>query len=145
MMPVLILLAILAVTGVIAYLLERRQRRAGETPVNEDGEENKENKPASNCNTEDCAIGSICPSQEILRNHSDRIEYYDDEELDRFAGRGAADYSDDETEQWRDILYTLKPDDRMGWAHSLQQRGITMPAVIRDEFIMLAQSTATAK
>jgi hypothetical protein len=66
------------------------------------------------------------------------ITYYDDEELDAFAGREAGDYSPEEEEQWRDVLYTLQPADLLGWGQSIKHRGLAMPAAIHEEFLQLA-------
>ena len=135
MEPALILLAILTVTGLVAYLLEhygpwkkQPQQAAAEG----------EDMPAaeSSCN-DDCGLGEVCPATEVLRCESQPVVYYDDEELDAFRGRDADGYNDAEIEQWRDILYTLRPDDLLGWGQSVKRRGITMPAPIRDEFLML--------
>ena len=63
--------------------------------------------------------------------------YYDDEELDRFAGRGADDYSDDETEEFRDVLLTLRPSDAPGWSVSLEKRRIVLPADLIPELELL--------
>lgn len=65
------------------------------------------------------------------------ITYYDDEELDSYRDRKAADYSPDDIDRFRDVLYTLLPSDLMGWQRSLKRRGIAMPDPIHDEFIML--------
>ena len=78
-----------------------------------------------------------CEKDSLLATVSDKIEYYDDEELDRFAGRDAAGYTDSETEEFRDVLLTLLPDDIAGWGRSLQLRGIELPAPVRDELFMI--------
>ena len=64
--------------------------------------------------------------------------YYDDEELDGFAGRDADGYTAEEEEQWRDVLYTLQPGDLLGWGQSIKHRGLVMPASIQAEFLQLA-------
>ena len=48
------------------------------------------------------------------------------------------DYTPDEQEQWRDVLYTLMPADLLGWGQSIKHRGLVMPAAIREEFMQLA-------
>ena len=68
---------------------------------------------------------------------SDHIEYYDDEELDQYAGRSEDDYTDAEIDRFRDVLLTLLPDDIAGWARSVQLRGITLPAAVRDELLLI--------
>ena len=134
MAPVLILLGILAVTGLVAYLLEHfgpwKKAKTQATP------ETADNAAEDNCH-DDCGLGEVCPASEVLRCESQPVVYYDDQELDAFRGRGSDEYSDDEIEQWRDILYTLRPDDILGWGQSVKRRGIIMPAPIHDEFLML--------
>jgi len=51
------------------------------------------------------------------------------------------DYTATELEQWRDVLYTLQPADRLGWERSIKRRGIVMPQPIRDELLMLLQES----
>ena len=71
------------------------------------------------------------------------ITYYDDQELDAFAGRDENGYTADEEEQWRDVLYTLMPADLLGWGQSIKHRGLVMPAAIRQEFLQLAAERHT--
>lgn len=95
--------------------------------------------PAQGCADEACGIRSICPSEQILVSQCKReVIYYDDEELDSFAGRDADGYTAEEEEQWRDVLYTLQPGDLLGWGQSIKHRGLVMPASIQAEFLQLA-------
>lgn len=95
--------------------------------------------PAQGCADEACGIRSICPSEQILVSQCKReVIYYDDEELDSFAGREADGYTAEEEEQWRDVLYTLQPGDLLGWGQSIKHRGLVMPASIQAEFLQLA-------
>ena len=86
-----------------------------------------------------------CEKDSLLASVSKKVEYYDDEELDRFAGRAADAYDDDETEEFRDVLLTLRPEDIAGWARSIQLRGITLPESVRDELIMIVAEARAAK
>lgn len=61
------------------------------------------------------------------------IEYYNDEELDAFAGRPADAYSEREVEQFSEVLYTMKPEEVKGWTRSLTLRGINIPNQLKDE------------
>ncbi|MDE6803128.1 MAG: hypothetical protein K2J29_00645 [Muribaculaceae bacterium] len=63
--------------------------------------------------------------------------YYDDHELDRFRGREPESYTEAETEEFRDILMSLLPDDVAGWSRSLQVRSIVLPSDVRDEVLMI--------
>ena len=73
----------------------------------------------------------------MLKHLNDPVTYYEDEELDAFKDRDAASYSDEELEQWRDVLYTLKHDELLGWERSIKKRGIQIPDVIKDELLSL--------
>lgn len=84
-----------------------------------------------------CGMHITCERDSLLAAVSEKIEYYDDEELDRFIGLGENEYSDTEIEEFRDILLTMRPDDIAGWARSLQLRGITLPSPVRDELLMI--------
>ena len=65
------------------------------------------------------------------------IEYYEDEELDRFKGRSGEDYDDAEIEEFADVLTTLKTEEVAGWVRSLQLRGINLPIELKDDVILL--------
>ncbi len=78
-----------------------------------------------------------CERDSLLAAASRQIEYYDDEELDRFAGRAPEAYSAAESDEFRDILLSMRPDEIAGWARSLQLRGIALPPDVRDELIMI--------
>ena len=67
------------------------------------------------------------------------IEYFDDEELDEYKGRLSSEYSDDEADEFADVLETLRPEDVKPWNRSLILRGINMPDQIKDEYIALAE------
>ena len=63
------------------------------------------------------------------------IEYYDDEDLDRFAGRDSDAYTDEEVEEFSEVLYTMQPEEVAGWSRSLILRGINLPNQLKDEVI----------
>jgi succinate dehydrogenase flavin-adding protein (antitoxin of CptAB toxin-antitoxin module) len=79
----------------------------------------------------------VCEKESLLAAVSKQIEYYDDEELDRFAGREGDSYSDAEVEEFRDVLYTTRDDEVAGWARSLQLRGIALPDELKDELFLI--------
>lgn len=86
-----------------------------------------------------------CEKDSLLASVSPTIEYYDDEELDRFAGKDPEDYTDSEIEQFRDILLTLLPDDIAGWARSIQLRGIRLPSCVREELLMIVSEARASR
>lgn len=83
-----------------------------------------------------CGMHDVC-EKDFLSPVSAEYEYYDDEELDAFIGRDADSYSPEETEVFRDILLTLRPEDAPGWSKSIQLRGIVLPPEVRDELLMI--------
>ena len=65
------------------------------------------------------------------------IEYFDDEELDTFANRPSDGYTDDEVEQFAEVLHTMKQDEVASWCRSLHLRQIALPDQLKDEVFML--------
>ncbi|MDE6368957.1 MAG: phospholipase [Muribaculaceae bacterium] len=100
---------------------------------------------AGEADGECCRQHAVCERDSLLAAVSERVVYYDDEELDAYAGREAESYSADETEQFRDVLLTLMPDDIVGWARSIQLRGIVLPIDVRDELIMMISEARASR
>lgn len=67
------------------------------------------------------------------------IEYFEDEELDAYAHRPSAAYSDEEAEEFREVLYTMRPDEVADWCRSLTLRGIALPDQVKDEALLLME------
>jgi len=84
-----------------------------------------------------CGQHEICEKESLLAALSKQIEYYNDEELDRFRGRASDAFSPDETDEFREILYTMRDDEVAGWVRSLQLRGIELPDGVKDEVVMI--------
>ncbi len=79
-----------------------------------------------------------CEQECMMEVATKEIEYYDDEELDRFRGRLSDSYTDDEAEEFAEVMLTMRPEEVKGWSRSLILRGINMPNQIKDDFIALA-------
>ena len=130
-----ILLAIVAV-GILARILDKKTLAAPEADSTDNAADTTGNAApdaADDSGEECCGMHITCERDSLLAAVSDHIEYYDDEELDAYAGRGADDYTDEEIDRFRDVLLTLLPDDIAGWARSVQLRGITLPTPVREE------------
>ena len=67
------------------------------------------------------------------------IVYFDDEELDRYRGRPSDSYTDDEAEEFREVLFTMRPDETREWNRSLILRGVNVPDQVKDELTMLME------
>lgn len=84
-----------------------------------------------------CGQYEVCEKESLLAAVSQGIVYYDDEELDRFIGREERTYTEKETEQFRDVLYTMPEEEVAGWVRSLQLRGIALPYTIKNEVLLI--------
>lgn len=84
-----------------------------------------------------CGQHEVCEKDSLLAAVSKKIEYYDDEELDRFIGREGNKYTEEEADLFRDVLYTTQDDEVAGWVRSLQLRGIELPDAIKDEVFLI--------
>ncbi|MDO4950015.1 MAG: phospholipase [Bacteroidales bacterium] len=88
--------------------------------------------------SECCGQHEVCERESLLtavsRGH---IEYYNDEELDRFRGRGSDSYSYAEVEEFRDVMQTCREEEVAGWSRSLQLRGIELPDELKDELFLI--------
>ena len=97
----------------------------------------KEAPPVVTVDSECCGQHQICEKESLLAAVSKQIEYYDDEELDRFKGRPSDGYSEEEIEEFRDILYSMQEVDVAGWSRSLQLRGIELRDELKDELFLI--------
>lgn len=84
-----------------------------------------------------CGQHEVCEKESLLAAISKQIEYYNDEELDSYRGRTSDSFSADETDAFREVLYTMRSDEVAGWVRSLQLRGIEVPDGIKDEVLMI--------
>lgn len=84
-----------------------------------------------------CGQHEVCEKESLLAALSKEIEYYEDEELDRFRGRGGDAYSPDEIEEFREVLYTMREDEVAGWVRSLQLRAVELPDSVKEEVLMI--------
>lgn len=134
----ILLIALVAVGGILR--LEHRLYEKRHPQV-------KEPEPDAGSEAEDecCGMHITCERDSLLAGLSNEIEYYDDEELDRHTGRGSDSYSEDEIEEFRDVLLTLRSEEIAGWARSLQLRHIALPDCVREELLMIvAEARANA-
>ncbi|MDL2257456.1 phospholipase [Bacteroidales bacterium OttesenSCG-928-I14] len=84
-----------------------------------------------------CGQHDVCEKELLIKAASQAIEYYDDEELDKFQGRSSDSYEESEVELFAEVLHTMWESDVSGWLRSLQLRGIELPDELKDEVILL--------
>lgn len=78
-----------------------------------------------------------CEQECMMEAATKDIEYYDDEQLDKYIDRPSDSYDDDEIEDFADVLYTLHKNDVAGWNRSLILRHINIPDQLKDELVAL--------
>ncbi|MDD4533036.1 MAG: hypothetical protein PHC48_00985 [Prevotella sp.] len=127
----LYLIFLLIALGLFAALLGYvSQRRHGESPIME----------ALSGECETCSSSSsLCEQKCLMEAATKPVEYFEDEELDRYVGRPSDSYTEEETQQFAEVLETLRRDEVKAWNRSLILRGINMPDGIKDEFVTLAE------
>ena len=132
-----ILLALVA-TGAVLYFLHRRDLKRMTPEQREQADRTVEPE-------ECCGMHVTCERDSLLASVSPEIEYYDDEELDRYRGTAPDEYSDEAIEEFRNVLLTLLPTDIAGWARSIQLRGIELPTPVRGELLVIVAEARADK
>ena len=124
MLYLVIALILLGLVSAAFSILSHHKGRAEDSPL-------VEGISCNTCNGENAQCEQEC----MMEAATKEIEYYDDEELDAFKGRQSDDYTDEEVEQFSEVLYTMKPEEVAGWNRSLILRGINLPNQLKDEVI----------
>ena len=91
-----------------------------------------------------CALAGIC-GKNCTIEPKQKAEYFEDEELDTYKGRRASDYTDEETEQFREIRDTMQREEVPDWLKSLQQRGVALPETMKEETFHLVEEQCAPK
>lgn len=92
-----------------------------------------------------CGQHEVCERDSLLAAVSKQIEYYDDDELDQFIGREGDEYREEETDPFRDVLYTMQEVEVAGWVRSLQLRGVELPNTLKDEVFLIIGERRTVE
>lgn len=112
-------------------LYKRKNNHQGEAP------ETDCTPTANQVNTECCGMHEVCERDSLIAAFTATPEYFDDEELDRFQHRTSDSYSNKETDEFRDVFYSVLDDEKPKWIRSLQVRGIELPDEMKDEVLMI--------
>ena len=128
-------IALLGVIAALAHWLRgkryERMLRRGEISPEEIPQE------VNPVDMECCGAHEVCEKHSLLAALSKQIEYYNDEELDRFRGREGDEYTPEEADEFRDVLYTMRSDEVAGWVRSLQLRMVNLPDEVKDEVFLI--------
>lgn len=117
-----LLVAVAALIFLFTYISRRNKSEEVEIKVNDNGE----------C----CGAHAVCDKDSLLLS-SDKVEYFDDEELDVLACVPVADYTSEQIKLFSDVFYTLKETEVAAWLRSLQLRRIELPSELRDEVLLV--------
>jgi len=91
-----------------------------------------------------CGQHETCEKDSLLAAISKEVEYFNDEELDRFRGKEGDAYTEEECEEFRDVLYTMRSDEVASWVRSLQLRYVNLPDEVKDEvFLIVGENRAS--
>lgn len=131
-----IVVVALAVLGAIAAFVTWLHNKKQEKRL-ENGEIEELEPEVNPVDMECCGQHEVCEKDSLLAAISKNVEYYNDEELDRFRGRQGDEYSEEECDEFRDILYTMRDDEVAGWVRSLQLRYVNLPDEIKDEVFLI--------
>lgn len=122
-----ILIVSIIVLGVVVAVVSKLMSRGEDTPVvMAEGD-------CASCSGDNSRCVHDCMMEAAVSD----VVYYDDEELDEYAGRPEDKYTEAEADRFREVMLTMRPDEVAGWCVSLSRRGITPPEQIRDEMLMI--------
>ena len=97
------------------------------------------NSPIAEEHHDPAPVDGICCGKHTVCDKGYDNLYFDDEELDRFKGREQGTYTDEEIEEFRQVLYTMKSEEIDLWVHCLQTRGIELPSEVKEEVLLMLQ------
>lgn len=124
-----VLIVAAVVVAMLIYVLVRYSHNDEAEQV--DGRQ-KTHTPPATC----CGAHEVCEAETLL-SLSDKIIYYDDEELDCYRGVDPDEYTSEQIDEFREVLLTLRPHEVAGWLRSLNLRQVNPPTEIRDEALMV--------
>lgn len=126
-----IILGVTALVGLILYLTRGKADTSADASIDLQTPQPQEEESPEVC----CGRHAVCEKGLLTAEEL----YYNDEELDRYTGREPESYTEDEIEEFREVLYTLRPDEVYAWGMALTQRNIPLPLPLRDEWIMICE------
>ncbi|RZT95646.1 hypothetical protein EV201_0270 [Ancylomarina subtilis] len=121
----LVLLAGAALTLLLTYLSKLLFPKKSE-------EQETASEPLEEC----CGAHEVCET-DLLNKMSEEIIYYEDEELDVYRNFEENDYNDDQIDEFREVLYSLKEKEIEPWLKSLELRHINLPSTIKSEVVFM--------
>lgn len=92
-----------------------------------------------------CGAHEICDRDSLIAAFAEKPEYFDDEELDRYAHRDSDNYTASEVDEFREVFYSVLDKEKPRWVRSLQMRDISLPNQLKDEVLMFVNELRAQK
>jgi len=83
-----------------------------------------------------CGAHEVCERDSLIAAFEEKPEYFDDEELDKYARRDSSQYASHEVDEFREVFYSVLDDEKPRWVRSLQMRDIALPDQLKDEVLL---------
>lgn len=117
-----IIFGLFTAVGIAILVKANRERAKSGKP------ERKRKAPAAGC----CGAHEVCELDEAQLN-ANLIEYFDDEELDEYKNIDEKNYTPEQIDQFREVLYTLRTEEIRSWLLSIERRQINLPDILVSE------------
>lgn len=124
--------AVLAILYAI-YAFDRRRRLGNGATGDGTSDNGGTGSSATEHGTECCGKHAVCGKQKLAEARMREARYFDDEELDRFKGRNSDSYDDNEIEEFRYVMYTMRKDEIRTWMECIEAREIELPDQLKEE------------
>ena len=92
-----------------------------------------------------CGQHEVCEKDSLISAFTEKAEYFDDEELDRFQFRDADSFSSSEVDEFREVFYSVLDEEKPRWVRSMQTRNIQIPNQMKDEILMIVNDLREQK
>ena len=140
MQPIVLFLAIIVFFVLALSITNYMQRKRGNTQTREIP------PPAIDlCEGGCCGAHEVCEKDSLIAAFMEKPEYFDDEELDKYARRDSAQYAAHEVDEFREVFYSVLDDEKPRWIRSLQMRDISLPDQLKDEVLLFVHEMRAQK
>lgn len=133
--------------GIIAFFIlalalsNYYQRKRGNTKERETTPPSIDLSTTGGC----CGAHEVCEKNSLLKAFTEKPEYFDDEDLDKYARRDSEKYTSREVDEFREVFYSVLDEEKPRWIRSLQMRDISIPDQLKDEVLMIVNDVRAQK
>lgn len=143
-----IFVGIIAFFVIALFISNYIQRKKGntqerETPTPEIDLRTKQERAQADSGC--CGQHEVCERDSLIAAFTEKPEYFDDEELDRYKEKDSATYTEQQVNEFREVFYSIFDEEKPRWIRSLQMRGIQVPDQMKDEILMIVNDMREQK